>query len=151
MFDKILVVCVGNICRSPTAEHLLKQHLPHKEIRSAGLATEKNGLSGNDMDQQARTVAERHGYLFPQHIATQVSGDAIKWADLVLVMETNHREKLGQMYPEALGKTLLIGNWIGDTGKAKDIPDPYQKSDEAFEYVFELLDKAVATWVTKLN
>jgi len=37
MFDSILVVCVGNICRSPTGERLLKQHLPDKEIASAGI------------------------------------------------------------------------------------------------------------------
>ncbi|MDF5612440.1 low molecular weight phosphotyrosine protein phosphatase, partial [Vibrio parahaemolyticus] len=46
MFSNILVVCVGNICRSPTGERLLQQLLPDKQISSAGIAVEKSRLTG---------------------------------------------------------------------------------------------------------
>ncbi|MDT7526305.1 MULTISPECIES: low molecular weight protein-tyrosine-phosphatase [Idiomarinaceae] len=151
MFDKILVVCVGNICRSPTAEHMLRARLPHKHVRSAGLATEKSGLAGNGIDAQAKSIAAQHGLMIEDHVATQISNDLVKWADLVLVMEQGHREQLARMYPEARGKTLLLGNWLGAKHEAKDIPDPYRKSDEAFIFVYELLEAAVDSWVNKLN
>ena len=151
MFDKILIVCVGNICRSPSAEFLLKERLPQKKIQSAGLATEKSQLSGADLDAQARDIAAKHGHEWPLHTAKQINRELVKWADLVLVMENNQREQLAMRYPEAQGKTMLMGNWIGEAGKPKEIPDPYQKSDEAFEYVFTLLNDAVNSWVTKLK
>lgn len=56
MFDSILVVCVGNICRSPTGERLLKRHLPEKEIASAGIGA----LVGKTADKSAISIAEKH-------------------------------------------------------------------------------------------
>lgn len=53
-FDAILIVCVGNICRSPTAERLLQQALPHKTISSAGIAA----LAGQSADATAATIAQ---------------------------------------------------------------------------------------------
>lgn len=55
MFNKILVVCVGNICRSPTGEWLLKKYIPDKTIESAGI----NALIGNDADAKALEVAKK--------------------------------------------------------------------------------------------
>ncbi|WKE66795.1 low molecular weight phosphotyrosine protein phosphatase [Gallaecimonas kandeliae] len=142
MFNTILVVCVGNICRSPTAEMLLQLALPGKKVHSAGI----KAMVGNDMDKQARTVTEAHGYLFPIHSARQLDRSLCRGADLILVMEPGHREALAQMAPEALGKTFLLGKWIGD----KAIPDPYRRSSEAFEQVFLLINEAVNAWQRKL-
>ncbi|MBJ6973770.1 low molecular weight phosphotyrosine protein phosphatase, partial [Vibrio cholerae] len=58
MFNNILVVCVGNICRSPIGERLLKQQLPHKNIASAGLASEKSPLVGKSAGDMANQGAQ---------------------------------------------------------------------------------------------
>lgn len=150
MFSKILVVCLGNICRSPTAEFLLKQRLPGKHIASAGLsACLHSDGSGWDMDNTAREVAAQNGLNCPSHNARQLSRDLIRVYDLILVMEASQRNEIAKRYPEAHAKTMLLGQWLPDG--PKDIPDPYKKSTEVYQHVYELIDAATTTWQAKLS
>lgn len=142
MFDRILVVCVGNICRSPTAEFLLKAALPSKQISSAGLAAVVN----HDMDTQARAVAERNGVHCPKHTARQLTRELCHEADLILVMEQRHRDGVTQLCPEARGKVFLLGQGAAPA----DIADPYRKSDIIFETTYEQLHQACMAWVQRL-
>jgi protein-tyrosine phosphatase len=61
-------------------------------------------------------------------------------------MEEQHLNDLHSQYPEARGKTFLLGKWIGD----KEIPDPYRKSQEAFEHVYQLIEQACVAWTKYL-
>ncbi|MGB0893651.1 MAG: protein tyrosine phosphatase [Parashewanella sp.] len=146
MFEKILVVCVGNICRSPTGEALLKTHLPNLKIESAGIATEKSKLLGKAAEKNAEKVAAQNGVTLIGHSAQQLSRRMCNEFDLILVMEHKHIEAVTNISPEARGKTMLFGQWIGQ----KDIPDPYQKSIEAFEHAYQLIEKAAKAWSEKL-
>ncbi|MBR9907033.1 MAG: low molecular weight phosphotyrosine protein phosphatase [Gammaproteobacteria bacterium] len=149
MFNKILVVCLGNICRSPTAQFMLQQRLPNKTIHSAGITAMKHSDGkGWDMDKTARAIAEKHGHSFPVHEAQQLTRELIGNYDLVLVMENNHRNHIAQRYPEAQAKTMLLGQWLEAGGK--EIPDPYKKSDEVYEHVLKLIDQATDKWSQKL-
>lgn len=143
MFDRILVVCVGNICRSPTAEYLLQKDLPGKHISSAGLGA----LVGHDMDQQARAVAERSGLECPQHYARQLTRELCHQAELILVMESRHREGVTQLCPEARGKVFLLAQGL----ERSDIADPYRKSESVFEQTYEQLQQACTAWVQRLS
>lgn len=142
MFKRILVVCVGNICRSPTAEFMLKQKLPHKHIGSAGL----HALEGRDMDPQARAVAEAHGVPCGEHSARQFSAELARDYDLILVMEKRHRDEIASRFPECLAKTMLLTHWL----RGKDVPDPYKKSDEVFEQIYKMLEAGTQSWADKL-
>ncbi|MDX1525617.1 MAG: low molecular weight protein-tyrosine-phosphatase [Pseudidiomarina maritima] len=149
MFSKILVVCMGNICRSPTAQFMLQQRLPHKTVHSAGITAMKHSDGkGWDMDKTARSIAEKHGHSFPVHEAQQLTRELIGNYDLILVMENNHRNHIAQRYPEAQAKTMLLGQWLEQGGK--EIPDPYKKSDEVYEHVLKLIDQATEAWTKKL-
>jgi protein-tyrosine phosphatase len=149
MFNKILVVCLGNICRSPTAQFMLQQRLPNKTVHSAGITAMKHSDGkGWDMDKTARAIAEKHGHSFPIHEAQQLTRELIGNYDLVLVMENNHRNHIAQRYPEAQAKTMLLGQWLDAGGK--EIPDPYKKSDEVYEHVLKLIDQATDKWASKL-
>src|SRR5690554_945985 len=141
MFDNILVVCLGNICRSPTAEFLLKQALPHKHIASAGIQAclHKDG-TGWDMDATARRIAEENGLACPTHEAQKLNQQLASEYDLILVMEAKHRAMVAERFPEALAKTMLLGHWLESSNK--DIPDPYKKSDDVFQHVYQLIEKA---------
>lgn len=145
MFKRILVLCTGNICRSPVAGALLAARLPDKQIETAGL----NALEGQGVEPRARALAEADGLDVSTHQARQVSVDILQGADLVLVMSDGQRLAVGQMDPAALGKTMLLGRWL-DNGKGREIPDPYRKSSEAFEHVHQLLTQAADSWVGKL-
>ncbi|GHA39054.1 protein tyrosine phosphatase [Photobacterium aphoticum] len=142
MFNKILVVCVGNICRSPSGEYLLKHHLPHKHIASAGVGA----LVGKPADKMAAMVAQEHGISLDGHVAQQLTSELCKEYDLILVMEKGHIEAVTGIAPEARGKTMLFGQWIGQ----KDIPDPYRQSREAFDFAYQLIDESAQAWAKKL-
>jgi Protein-tyrosine-phosphatase len=143
MFHSILVVCTGNICRSPIGERLLRQQLPGKLITSAGIY----GLEGCPADEAAQDVAWRHGLSLDGHIARRLTHSQMEKSDLILVMEPQHLHFIAATAPEIRGKSLLFGHWL----KQQDIPDPYRKSNEAFEYVFDQLGKASQEWARRLG
>lgn len=146
MFNKILVVCVGNICRSPTGERILQKLLPNKEVASAGIAAEKSRLIGKPADEIAILIAAENSVDVENHKSQQVTPQLCAQYDLILVMEKGHIEALSQISPESRGKTMLFGQWIGQ----KNIPDPYRQSREAFEYAYKLLEDAAKAWAKKL-
>ncbi|RPH29055.1 low molecular weight protein-tyrosine-phosphatase Wzb [Buttiauxella warmboldiae] len=143
MFNKILVVCVGNICRSPTAERLLKSYQPTLTVTSAGLGA----LVGKGADEAAVRVAQQHNLSLEGHCAKQVSGRMCREYDLILAMEKRHISALCEMAPEMRGKVMLFGHWDAQ----REIPDPYRKSRDAFEAVYGLLDQSARKWAHALN
>ncbi|CAM3829493.1 low molecular weight protein-tyrosine-phosphatase [Rahnella bruchi] len=143
MFDSILIVCTGNICRSPIAERLLRGVLPGRKIDSAGMAA----LVDNPADPGAVQIAKKHELMLDDHRGRQFTSALGRQYDLILVMEKSHQELISQVSPEARGKIMLLGHWVG----AREIPDPYHKSQEAFEAVYRLIDQACQSWLLKLN
>ncbi|WP_241647578.1 protein tyrosine phosphatase [Rosenbergiella metrosideri] len=143
MFNSILVVCTGNICRSPTGERLLRQLLPNKIVDSAGTGA----LKGHAADATASLVAEKHHLSLADHQGQQFTRQLAQQYDLILVMEKHHQEEVSAIAPEARGKTMLFAHWINN----KQIPDPYRKSEEAFEHVYQLIEQAARAWATKLG
>jgi len=143
MFDNILIVCVGNICRSPTAEYILKPLLPNKKISSAGIGA----LVGKKADESAINVANESGVDIRGHIAQQLTSELCRQFDLILVMEQEHINAVTNIAPEARGKTMLLSQWLNK----EDIPDPYRQSKDAFEFVFFLISQSCNAWVKKLK
>lgn len=145
MFKNILVVCVGNICRSPTAECLLHHSLISQKINvsSAGIAA----LVGHKMDATAAEVLVEHGYHWPQHQARQLTKTLIHDNDLILVMEDNHIEAVLDIAPEARGKIFLLSHWL----QQENITDPYRRSKALFQHVYQLIDQACNSWVKRLE
>lgn len=148
MFNSILVVCAGNICRSPTGEYLLKDKLKDNvvnsqvNVSSAGLTA----LVGKGAEATATSIALTNNIDMSAHKGRQLSSALIAENDLILVMEERHLSDLLGQYPQARGKTFLLGKWIDDT----EIPDPYRQSHEAFEHVYNLIDKACSAWTKYL-
>ncbi|EMB9114393.1 protein tyrosine phosphatase [Klebsiella pneumoniae] len=143
MFDSILVVCTGNICRSPIGERFLQRALPNKKIESAGTGA----LIDHSADESAIKIAEKNGISLAGHKGRQFTSALSRQYDLILVMEKCHIEQVGRIAPEARGKTMLFGQWLNQ----KEIPDPYRKSDEAFASVYQLIEQAGLRWVEKLG
>jgi protein-tyrosine phosphatase len=144
MFNKILVVCVGNICRSPTVEALLKSRLAHRgiDVSSAGLGA----LVDKPMDSTALEVLREHGGDHPDHKGRQLTREHLQQADVILTMEKRHVDSIARMAPEVRGKTFLLGKWQNN----QEIPDPYRQQKVAFEHVYQLMTQGVDSWSQKL-
>ena len=143
MYHNILIVCLGNICRSPTAERIMQTKLPGHRISSAGI----KALAGKDADFQAIKTALKHGVIVAGHTARQLTAQMCEQADLILVMEPCQIDMVADIHPPARSKTMLFAQWL----PKKTVPDPYKQSSEMFEAVFEQLNAAADTWKTKLN
>ena len=143
MFNKILVICTGNICRSPIAERIFRKEMPGKVIDSAGTGA----LVNHPADDAAIRIAQANDISLAGHSGQQFTPSMARKYDLLLVMEKSHIEAVTRIAPEARGKTLLLGQWLG----GKEIPDPYRKSDEAFFSVYKLINLACHQWVEKLS
>lgn len=142
MFDSLLIICTGNICRSPTAERILRQLMPDKKIDSAGV----KALVSYPADETALLTARRHRVDLNDHKGRQFTQQLGRQYDLILVMEKRHIEYVTRIAPEVRGKTLLLGHWL----QQKEIPDPYRQSQEAFNFVYQLIDRACQSWANKL-
>lgn len=139
----ILVLCVGNICRSPVGERLLRQHLTSEfNVSSAGIGA----LSGHSADDEMAAVARSNGLSLSAHLARQFEAELGKEADLILVMETGHKQDITRRHPELSGKILLYDHWTG----GETIPDPYKKSRVHHEVAYEMLKRAAVAWSQKL-
>ena len=143
MFDSILIVCTGNICRSPIGERYLRNLLPDKKLDSAGTGA----LIEHAADDSAIKVAKNHGLSLEGHHSRQFTSSLGRQYDLTLAMEKSHIEQIGHIAPEARGKTMPFGHWL----EQRDIPDPYRKSDEAFLSVYKLIEQAGKLWAQKLG
>jgi len=145
LFNNILIVCVGNICRSPMAEALLKSTLSTKpnvyQVSSAGIGA----LVGHPADNKAKQLMIEKGIDISGHRADQLNEDMIRKADIILVMESAHKQAIEAKQPSAKGKVFRLGEW-GDF----DIPDPYQRDSIVFESVLRLIDLGVNQWLKKL-
>lgn len=141
MFNRILVVCDGNICRSPYAAFLLDS-LTKKEIRSAGLHAVKNSPA----DKTIRDIGVSKNIDLTGHVSRQISREMIDCADLILVMESRHISEITLLAPEARGKVMLLGKWRGEM----EIEDPYRRSREVYELISGSIEECVNSWVDYL-
>ncbi|SNS30207.1 low molecular weight protein-tyrosine-phosphatase [Antarctobacter heliothermus] len=146
MFRSVLVVCVGNICRSPVGERLLSARLRNCgssiSVSSAGIGA----LVGHCADETAAAVAAEHGVDLDGHVAQQFSRELGLDHDLILTMEPGHRREIIKVAPDLSGRVMLFDHWQGGKG----IADPYRRSRQFHEEVFSLIDTAGSAWAAKL-
>lgn len=145
VFNRVLMVCAGNICRSPTAEHLLRCELTDTgvHVSSAGLTA----LVGRPLEARALATLQRHGQQPQEHHARQLTAELLQAADLVLAMEQRHLQDIFRQFPESRGKTFLLGKWQHD----REIPDPYRQGDAAFEHAYALIAQDAAAWAKRIR
>ncbi|WP_028024945.1 low molecular weight protein-tyrosine-phosphatase [Enterovibrio calviensis] len=147
MFDRILVVCTANICRSPVAEALLKANLPNHVIESAGTMVASSNLLNASAHQHSLGVCEEHGFDISAHSARQLTPELCAQFDLILVMSHEHIDEVALLSPGSRGKTMLLGQWIGQG----DIDDPVHQPKASFDVLFRTLVRATNAWVKKLT
>ena len=132
-----LIVCIGNICRSPIAEAIFRKNI-HKDVTSSGLFA----CVGSPADPFSVRVAKDHGYDLSSHIAKQINIELVQKSQIIMVMDKIQRQQLEKMFPGASGKIYLIGRF----SEIDDIPDPYKKPYNYFETTFSLINESIMAW-----
>lgn len=146
MTVRVLVVCSGNICRSPTAEAVLRAMIVEAgldsqiEVDSAGMG---DWHVGQPADERSRAVARGRGYRL-DGVARQVSSADFERFDVIAAVDEHNLEALQAVAPPAAaGRLRRLG--------ADDVPDPYYGEPDGFEAVFDLIEQYSAALLDELR
>ena len=140
---KLLFVCTGNICRSPTADGILRAR-----IREAGLADciscDSAGMhgyhAGEPPDPRSIATARQFGVEIGDLRARKIVPSDLDEFDIIAVMENAHRRQLLALRPQPpRGTVRLLPSWLGEPG---EVPDPYY-DDGSFVRVYRLIERSV--------
>ena len=140
----VLFVCMGNICRSPTAEgvfrHQVKAEGLENRIRIDSAGTHAYHV-GEPPDRRAQAAAERRGISLDGIRARRVSDEDFVSFDYVIAMDEDNRERLLERAPEEhRGKVQLFLQYA--EGPEREVPDPYYGGTAGFERVLDLVEEA---------
>ena len=142
---RVLMVCMGNICRSPTAEGVLRQRLA-----SAGMgdvvAVDSAGTYGGHAGEPPDPRAQRHALARSVDLSRQrarlVTGEDFRRFQLVLAMDQDNLRALQRMQPAGAPTPRLLMSFARTPGLPQDIPDPYYGGPQGFEHVLDLVEDA---------
>ncbi len=140
---KVLMVCLGNICRSPLAAGLLNFAAESKDLADV-LEIDSAGTSSNHVGEQpdprSLQTAINHGFQLT-HEARQIDEDDLEYFDEILVMDENNLRDVLKLAksPHQRAKVRLISEYDPRKEKPKNVPDPYHGGEEEFEAVYEQL------------
>jgi protein-tyrosine phosphatase len=149
MIGRVLVVCAGNVCRSPMAAALLARSLQSVTVESAGITA----LAGHAADPIAVDLMRERGLDIRSHRARQLLSWMPMTSDLVFVMDDFQRRHLEQRFASLHGRIYRLGDLPtpSSSGTGFDIPDPYLKGHESFKESLRLIEASVEGWSKRIT
>jgi len=142
---RVLVICHGNICRSPFAGRLLAARTPDLEVRSAGL----EAVEGRPAEDAALRAALAFGVDLAGHSAHRMNAEDAAWADLILGMEGHHIAGVERAWPIGKGKTFSLGDFL--ERPPHRIDDPWGREDAFFQLTFDRIGRATDRLAERLR
>ena len=140
----VLFVCMGNICRSPTAEGVFRYYVEQAEV-SQQLQIDSAGTHayhvGEPPDRRARAAAERRGMSLDNIYARRVSTEDFERFDYIIAMDEDNLARLHDQSPEEHRSKLRLFLEFSD-GDEREVPDPYYGGAAGFERVLDLVEAA---------
>lgn len=160
---RVLFVCLGNICRSPTAEAVMAQLVAEAELEHA-IELDSAGTGawhvGSPPDERATAAAAARGIAM-RGAARQVTTEDFERFDLLLAMDADNHRNLRDIAPhaEAAAKVRMLREFdptnagVGATGStvSLDVPDPYYGGEDGFDHVLDLVEAACAGLLAELR
>lgn len=142
---KILFVCMGNICRSPTAETVFKHYVAQAGLQDRILSDSAGTHDyhiGQPPDQRAQVAARRRGYELGRLRARRVIPEDFAAFDLVLAMDGHNLNALKRHCAREHAHKLRLFMEFGKNGDVREVPDPYYGGPQGFENVLDLIEDA---------
>lgn len=143
----VLMVCAGNICRSPTAEGVLRQRLVELDLHRRILVDSAGTYpqTGQPPDPRTQAAARKRGYDLAKLRARPVQAADFERFDLILAMDDHNLERLRELCPvEHHAKLALLLAHAAPRAELREVPDPYYGPPEGFERVLDLIEAACA-------
>ncbi|WP_322995387.1 low molecular weight protein-tyrosine-phosphatase [Castellaniella sp.] len=145
MMHKVLFVCTGNICRSPSAQGVF-QHLVDEAGLSDAISVDSAATHqfhvGEAPDARAQTAARKRGYDLSAHVARQIAADDFRDADLILAMDWENLSALQQRCPKIYQHKLMLLMRFSNEYEEATVPDPYYGGPEGFNKVLDYIEDA---------
>jgi protein-tyrosine phosphatase len=142
---RILVVCQGNLCRSPYLQAVLQRSVPDVAVSSAGFAG-----SDRPVPQISVALSAQRGLDMSGYRSRPITQSRISDADLVIVMDADQARRLARMFRVNRKRIVIAGDLEPRFETSRAIIDPWNQSIEAFESTFDRLDRCAATLVSLL-
>lgn len=151
---RILFVCLGNICRSPTAEGVLRA-IALKEFPGLTLDVDSAGTAnyhvGEPPDRRTVAAARRRGYDLAGLRARQVQPDDFSRFDYVLAMDRANLDELERLRPQGASARVSLFLEFSPEASALEVPDPYYGGVEDFERVLDLCESGARGLLSRLG
>ena len=142
----VLVVCLGNICRSPMAEGVLRHHIQTKGLRIKVDSAGTNGYhNGEAPDPRAQAEMRRHGIEIAAQESRQIKKKDFDRFDLILVMDASNHHDVMALAGERKDWQGKVQMFLSEG----NVPDPYYGGDAGFTTVFDLVDHAASLWTER--
>ncbi len=142
----VLMVCMGNICRSPLAhglfEHLVEQEGLSDRIRVDSAGTHAYHVGEQPDPRSQETALRRGGIDLSQQRARKVRAEDFERFDYVLAMDAENYHNLQRICPSGYDERLSLFLDYAPQRKEREVPDPYYGGAEGFERVYEMVDEA---------
>ena len=139
---KILVVCMGNICRSPTGEAVLRKKAQQMDIDVTVDSAGTIGFhQGNPPDSRSKSAGENRGYSFKGIASRKVVMNDFDEFDLILAADQANLDDLTNQCPAHLQYKLALFLSFGES-QYQEIPDPYYGEGNGFELVLDLIEES---------
>ena len=151
---RILMVCTGNICRSPTAEGVLRGMAETLGV-AAAIEVDSAGTQGYHVgdppDERSQEAARKRGYDISGLRARRVAPEDFHRFDLILAMDREHLAILEQSRPSNAQCQVQLFLDYARRAAASEVPDPYYGGPSGFEHVLDLIEDAAAGLIASLN
>jgi protein-tyrosine-phosphatase len=148
--SRVLLVCTGNICRSPLAEALLVRELKTRGIEKVEAVSAGTGAwDGAPASEGAYLVGLEHGLDLSSHRARLLTRDMVQQAELILTMARHHRARVHELGGE--GRTHVLGEYAGRTGPEAEVSDPFGGDLELYRGTYVELEALIRVAVERLE